>query len=472
MQKRYSTLFEKIWRTHNVRQLPGGDSLLFVDRVVLHEITAPGCFQTLGEKNLRTRKPEFAISTVDHIVSSRPDRTAHSFAPAIGFVEAMRNGAEEHGIRFIDLDDPRHGIVHVMASEQGFVMPGMVAVCGDSHTCTLGALGALAFGIGTTDIAHVLATQSLRFQKPKQMRVWVEGALAPGVFAKDLILHIIGAIGAKGGIGYAVEFAGPVIEALSIEERMTVCNMSIEFSARIGLVAPDEKTVAFVEGRPMAPKGQEWEQAKLYWAKLRTDPAATFDKEITIDASKVAPMVTWGTSPEDAIPVDCVVPDLEGFDDAVVRESKTRALNYMGLAPGDKLSGLPVDMVFIGSCTNGYLPDLRSAAKFVAGRKVVEGLRAIVAPGSAQVRKMAEKEGLDKVFREAGFEWHQAGCSLCCSLGPDTVEGGKRIVSTSNRNFENRQGPTARTHLASPAMAAVAAVTGKITDIRFFEGGL
>lgn len=458
-----ATLFDKIWHAHRVAEMPGGESLLFVDRVVLHEISAPDCFRILEAKGLPVAHPEFAIATTDHIVSTRPGRTASSFAPALAFIEAQRAGAERYGIDFVDLTDPRHAIVHVLAAEQGFTLPGFVSVCGDSHTCTLGAFGALALGIGSTEIAHVLASQTIRLVRPKTMRIWIDGRLGPNLSAKDLIVHIIARIGARAGIGYAVEYAGPCISAMSVEERMTLCNMSVEFSARIGMVAPDDEVIAYVEGRPLAPSSADFERARAHWLGLKSDVDAVFDTEITIDASQVEPMITWGTSPEDAMSIGDRVPDPASN---TASETKMRALGYMGLTPGETLVGKPVDYVFIGSCTNGQLSDLRAAARMVRGRRIAAGVHAIVSPGSTSVRAAAEKEGLDRIFLDAGFEWHHSGCSMCCALGPDSVEGPKRVLSTSNRNFENRQGPGARTHLTSPAMAAAAAIAGRIVDIR------
>ena len=460
------TLFDRVFDSHVVDERAGGEVLLYVDRIVLHEITGPDALRQLREKGRVVRHPELAVATQDHIVATHPGRHEASYPPGFRFVRAMREEAEAAGIRLFGLGDPRQGIVHVMAPELGVALPGLTLICGDSHTCTVGALGTLALGVGTSDIAHALATQTVAVRKPKQLRLRFEGALSPWVSAKDLILHAIGALGAGGGRGYAVEYTGGTVDALSIEQRMTLCNMSVELGARVGMIAPDPAAFAYVEGRDFAPRGADWEAALETWRSLRSDPAAVFDAEVELDAAQVAPHVTWGTSPEDAVPVSGCVPDPDAERDPSRRRAAQRALDYIGLAAGTPLEGLPVQRVFIGSCTNARLSDLRCAAQVARGRRVAPGVRALVVPGSSSVKRAAEEEGLDRVFCEAGFEWREAGCSMCCALGEDVVAPGARCVSTSNRNFEGRQGPGSRTHLASPAMAAAAAVTGMITDVR------
>lgn len=460
------TLFDKIWDAHEIRRLADGRSLLHIDRHLVHEITSVAAFADLEASGRRVHNPGLTIATQDHIVPTRPGRTEETFAPARDFVVNLRRNAGTHGIRLFDLDDPYQGITHVIAPELGITLPGLTVVCADSHTCTNGALGALAFGIGSSEACHVLATQTLALAKPKTLRIEVSGGLAPGVTAKDLILHVIGATGVDGGAGHAVEYAGDTIRSLPVEARFTLCNMSIELGSRIGLIAPDDATIDYVRGRPFAPKAEHWEQAVAHWRTLRSDDAAAFDKEVKIAAADVAPMITWGTSPEDVVPIVAPVPDPAKLGDAGTRRNKAAALDYMGLVPGRPLEGLPVSMVFVGSCTNSRLSDLREVARVATGRRVAPGVRALVVPGSSAVKRAAEAEGIDRVLRDAGFEWHESGCSLCLGLGADVVPPGQRCVSTANRNFEGRQGPGGRTHLASPAMAAAAAVTGRITDVR------
>ncbi len=449
-----ATLFDRIWDEHLVMRL-GDVDLLHVDRHLLHEMTTAQAYEGLRARGLRAANPELNLATVDHIIDTRPGRSAESYGVGLPFIRAHRRAVREHGIRMFDIGDSGQGIVHVVGPETGAVLPGSTVACGDSHTCTLGALGAIGIGIGTSEVEHVLATQTLRLRRPKSMRVTIDGQLAPGLNAKDLVLHLIAHVGAGRGIGFAVEYAGSAVRALSVEARMTLCNMSVEFGARTGIVAPDQSTIDWLRGRRFAPRGEQWERAVAHWAGLRSDDDARFDAELRIDATEVAPMVSWGTTPAQAIPVGGRVPQPRDDKDR-------RALAYMGLAAGDAIAGVPIDIVFIGSCTNARLGDLREAAQVLRGRKVAAGVRAMVVPGSTQVRLAAQAEGLDRVFAAAGFEWHEAGCSMCCALGPDRVEGSRRCVATSNRNFEDRQGPGARTHLASPATAAASAIAGCI----------
>ena len=464
------TLLDKIWDPHVIRHFDSGRDLLHIDRHVLHEVTSVNAFEDVATAGARVRNPELTVATQDHIVATSPGRTEETFPPGREFVITQRRNAAASKIRLFDLDDPFQGITHVIAPELGISLPGLTLVCADSHACTNGAVGAIAFGIGSSDSGHVLATQTLLLHKPKSMRIKVSGNLATGVTTKDLALYIIGRYGASVGNGHAVEYAGEAIRALSVEERFPICNMSVEFGARIGFIAPDEKVFEYVRDKPFAPVGKMWDRAFATWQGLYSDPDAAFDLELSFAAEDVAPMITWGTSPEDAVPVTAVVPDPMNLADAEVRKNKQAALEYMGLRPGDALDGLPIDMVFVGSCTNSRLTDLRDVAKIAKGRHVADGVRALVVPGSTAVKREAEAEGIDKVLQAAGFEWHESGCSLCCALGTDIVSPGKRCVSTANRNFEGRQGPGGRTHLASPAMAAAAAITGCITDVRRIEG--
>ena len=461
-----ATLFDKIWDAHEIRRLDDGRSLLHIDRHVLHEITSVSAFADLEAAGRKLRNPELTVATQDHIVATRPGRTEDTFPPAREFVVTMRRNAKATGIRLFDIGDPHQGIAHVIAPELGIALPGLTLVCADSHTCTNGALGAVAFGIGSSEAGHVLATQTLALVKPKTLRITVDGELPVGVTSKDLALYIIGRFGAGLGNGHAVEYAGAAIAALPVEARFTLCNLSVEFGSRIGLIAPDEKTIDYVRDRPHAPGDAHWEQAVAHWRTLYSDDDALFGKEIRIDAADVEPMITWGTSPEDAVPVSATVPDPANLDNEELCRNKQAALDYMGLTPGTPLDGLAVSMVFVGSCTNSRIDDLRDVARIARGRRVADGVRALVVPGSTAVKRAAEAEGIDKVLTAAGFEWHESGCSLCCALGADLVPPGQRCVSTANRNFEGRQGPGGRTHLASPAMAAAAAVTGCITDVR------
>jgi len=525
------TLFDKVWAAHVVHQLPEGPALLYVDLHLVHEVTSPQAFEGLRQAGRRVRRPALTVATVDHNVPTG-DRAAPIADPiAARQLEALAVNARDFGLELFDLRSPQQGIVHVIGPELGLTQPGMVIVCGDSHTATHGAFGALALGIGTSEVEHVLATQCLVWSKPETMEARVTGTLAPGVTAKDLILGLIGRIGTAGATGHVIEYTGEAIRALSMEERMTVCNMSIEAGARAGMIAPDETTVAYLAGRPRAPSGAAWDRAVAKWRELGTDPGATYDKQVELDASEVAPgaragmiapdettvaylagrprapsgaawdravakwrelrtdrgatydkqveldasevapQVTWGTSPGMVTPVTGCVPSPSDFTTDAERRAVTRALEYMGLAPGTPLEGLPIDRVFLGSCTNARIEDLRAAARTVRGRHVATGVRAMVVPGSQQVKAQAEREGLDRVFSEAGFEWRNAGCSMCLGMNPDVLQSGERCASTSNRNFEGRQGRGGRTHLMSPPMAAAAAVAGHIVDVRRWGAG-
>jgi 3-isopropylmalate/(R)-2-methylmalate dehydratase large subunit len=465
------TMFEKIWTRHRILEREDGQTLLYVDRHLVHD-GAPTAFAALRKRGLRPRAPERIVATPDHYVPT-DTREVEAIPDATnrGMVEALSRDAAECGFELFDLKSERQGIVHVVGPETGLSQPGILLVCPDSHTSTHGALGALAFGIGMTEVCHVLATQALWQRKPKTMRIAVEGALAPGVMAKDVILAIIARVGTAGATGHVIEYAGAVIRNLSIEGRLTVCNMSIEAGARAGMVAPDETTFAYLADRPYAPTGKDWDRALARWRALPSDPGAAFDAEVTIDASEIAPMVTWGTSPEDALPITGRVPDPDIAPDAARRDSARRALDYMGLTPGVPLDSIAIDRVFIGSCTNSRIEDLRVAASVARGRKVAAGVRAWVVPGSTPVKRQAEAEGLDTVFRGAGFEWRDPGCSMCLGTNGEIAAPGERVASTSNRNFVGRQGPGARTHLMSPAMAAAAAVTGQLTDVRRLLAG-
>jgi 3-isopropylmalate/(R)-2-methylmalate dehydratase large subunit len=463
------SLFGKIWSRHVVTVRDDGQCLLYVDRHLVQDGSAPA-FEMLRQRGLKVRRPDLAFATPDHYVPTQSRDLADVADPEKrAMADALRDDSRAAGIRFFGLEDARQGIVHVVGPEQGLTLPGMLLVCGDSHTSTHGALGALAFGIGASEVGHVLATQTLWQRKPRTLRITVDGRLGAGVTAKDLILAVIARIGAAGATGHAIEYAGEAVRALGMEGRMTVCNMSIEAGARAGMIAPDEVTFEWLRGRPYAPQGAAWDQAVAGWRALRSDEGAVFDREVAIDAATIEPMVTWGNSPQDAAPVSGRVPDSAGVAPER-REEWQRALAYMGLEPGQPLAGLPVDRVFIGSCTNGRIEDLRSAAGVVRGRRVAEGVEAWVVPGSGLVKRQAEAEGLDRVFMDAGFQWRHAGCSMCLGTNGDQVAPGQRCASTSNRNFRGRQGPGSRTHLMSPAMAAAAAVSGRITDVREFAG--
>ncbi|HKW91261.1 MAG TPA: 3-isopropylmalate dehydratase large subunit [Methylomirabilota bacterium] len=457
------TMFEKIWSRHVVAEGPGGQTLLYVDRHLLHE-GSTHAFGRLEKKGRAVRRPEACLATADHYV---PTASA-SAEIADGEIRAMVESLDRHtgrlGITYFGRGEPRQGIVHVIGPEQGATQPGITLVCGDSHTATHGAFGALAFGIGSTEVEHVLATQCLWQRKPRVVRVTVNGARSFGVLAKDVILAVIARIGAAGGVGHAIEYAGPAIRAMSMDERMTVCNMSIEAGARSGMVAPDETTFGYLEGRPLAPRGESWERALAYWKTVPSDPDAAFDREVSLDAAQIEPTVTWGTSPQDALPISGRVPDPSTVADPARRAGMERALVYMALTPGAPLAGTAVSRVFIGSCTNSRLEDLRAAAAVARGRRAV--VPAWVVPGSGLIKRAAEAEGLDRIFAEAGFQWREPGCSMCVGINGDVATAGERVASTSNRNFEGRQGKGARTHLMSPAMAAAAAVTGRLTDVR------
>ena len=477
MASRPRTLYEKIWDEHVIERRPDGTCLTFIDRHLVHEVTSPQAFEALRLSGRTVRHPELTLAVPDHNLPTTARLDAAGNRVPIADTEsaqqlaALERNAPEFGVRYFDATSREQGIVHVIGPEQGFTLPGTTLVCGDSHTAAHGALGAMAFGIGTSEVEHVLATQTLLLRPLKTMEVRVEGELGPGVTAKDLILHITGAIGTAGGTGHAIEYRGKVFEAMSIESRLTVCNMSIEGGARVGMIAPDDTTFAYLKGRPFAPQGADWDAALAYWRTLRTDEGAAFDKSVTIDAGAVEPTVTWGTSPEDTVAIGGVVPDPTSFADPSKQKAARASLDYMGLAPGQRMDQVEIENVFIGSCTNSRIEDLRAAAAVLRGRHKAPGVKwAIVVPGSGLVKAQAEAEGLDKVFTDAGLEWREPGCSACLGMNPDKVPAGERCASTSNRNFVGRQGPGARTHLVSPAMAAAAAVTGKLTDVRELVG--
>ena len=461
------TLYDKIWDAHLVNEAEDGTSLIYIDRHLVHEVTSPQAFEGLRLAGRKLRAPERTIAVPDHNVPTTEGREdpAQMTEDSRIQVEALDRNARDFGVHYYPVNDIRQGIVHIVGPEQGWTLPGMTVVCGDSHTATHGAFGALAHGIGTSEVEHVLATQTLIQSKSRNMKVEITGKLAPGVTAKDITLSVIGEIGTAGGTGHVIEYCGEAIRDLSMEGRMTVCNMAIEGGARAGLIAPDEVTFEYIKGRPHAPKGAQWEAAMAWWQTLHSDEGAHWDKVVTIRAEDIAPVVTWGTSPEDVLPITDTVPAPEDFEGGKI-EAARRALDYMGLTPGTPLAEVEIDTVFIGSCTNGRIEDLRAAAEILRGRKIKEGLRAMVVPGSGLVRAQAEEEGLADIFTEAGFEWRLAGCSMCLAMNPDQLAPGERCASTSNRNFEGRQGRGGRTHLMSPAMAAAAAVTGRLTDVR------
>ena len=461
------TLFEKVWETHVV--VPGDPALLFADLHLVHEVTSPQAFSSLAQSGRKVRRPDLTFATVDHGIPTTGRHLGILDPMSKRQVEALRDNCARHGIPMYGIDDPRQGIVHVVGPEQGMTQPGMLIVCGDSHTSTHGAFGALAFGIGTSEVEHVLATQTLWQSTPRSMAVEVSGALPLGVTAKDLILGIIAQIGVAGGTRHVIEYRGEEIRAMSMEQRMTICNMSIEGGARAGMIAPDETTISFIEGRPFAPIGSRWDEAVATWDSLVTDDGAVFDKVVDIDASALIPHVSWGVNPAQTTRVDGIVPSPDSFDDPLQRDATIRALEYMGLEPGTAIKEISIDHVFLGSCTNSRIEDLRAAAAVVEGRKVAPSVSAVVVPGSMQVKAQAEAEGLDRVFLEAGFEWRDAGCSSCLAMNPDVIPSGERVASTSNRNYEGRQGRGARTHLVSPAMAAAAAVAGHFVDVRDLE---
>ena len=460
------TLYDKIWDAHVVQQDADGTCLLYIDRHLVHEVTSPQAFEGLRMSGRKVRAPERTIAVPDHNVPTTLDRESGIENEESRIqVEALDKNARDFGVNYYPVSDVRQGIVHIVGPEQGWTLPGMTVVCGDSHTATHGAFGALAHGIGTSEVEHVLATQTLIQSKSKNMKVEITGQLRPGVTAKDITLSVIGHTGTGGGTGYVIEYCGEAIRSLSMEGRMTVCNMAIEGGARAGLIAPDETTFEYVKGRPHAPKGAQFEAALTWWKTLYSDDDAHWDKVVTIKGEDIAPVVTWGTSPEDVLPITDVVPAPESFSGGKVEAAK-RALSYMGLEAGQKLTDIKIDTVFIGSCTNGRIEDLRAAAEILKGKKVKDGMRAMVVPGSGLVRAQAEEEGLAQIFIDAGFEWRLAGCSMCLAMNPDQLAPGERCAATSNRNFEGRQGKGGRTHLMSPAMAAAAAITGHLTDVR------
>ena len=465
------TLYDKIWDDHLVATNDDGTSLIYIDRHLVHEVTSPQAFEGLRMSRRKVRAPERTLAVVDHNVPTTDRSLPNPDPESVIQIAALADNTRDFGIEYYDAHDRRQGIVHIVGPEQGFTLPGMTIVCGDSHTSTHGAFGALAHGIGTSEVEHVLATQTLIQSKAKNMRVTVDGELPDGVTAKDIILAIIGEIGTAGGTGHVMEYAGSAIRALSMEGRMTVCNMSIEGGARAGLIAPDQKTFDYVRGRPRAPSGKAWDMALDYWGNLYSDEGAHFDREITLDAASLPPIVTWGSSPEDVVSIEGIVPDPATIEDASRRASKQRALDYMGLKPGTRIKDITIEKVFLGSCTNGRIEDLRAAAKIVGSHKVHDGVSAMVVPGSGLVKAQAEAEGLDTIFINAGFEWREPGCSMCLAMNPDKLKPEERCASTSNRNFEGRQGFKGRTHLVSPAMAAAAAIAGRFVDIREWPKG-
>lgn len=460
------TLYQKVFDAHVVREVEGETPLIYIDRHLVHEVTSPQAFDGLRAMNRQLRRPDLTWATMDHNVSTTTKDIAASGEMARIQMETLADNCKEFGVRLYDLNHKYQGIVHVMGPELGITLPGTTIVCGDSHTATHGAFGSLAFGIGTSEVEHVMATQTMKQGRAKTMRISVNGKLAEGISAKDVVLAIIGKVGHAGGTGYVVEFAGEAIAGLSMEGRMTVCNMAIELGAKAGMIAPDQTTIDYIRGKEFAPKGEALEQAIAYWQSLKSDEGARFDAEVVLDAADIAPQVTWGTNPGQVIAVNDPIPAPESFSDLMEQQSARKALAYMDLQPGQKLSDVAIDKVFIGSCTNSRIEDLRAAAAIARGRKVAAGVQALVVPGSEQVKAQAEAEGLDKIFIEAGFEWRLPGCSMCLAMNNDRLQPGERCASTSNRNFEGRQGRAGRTHLVSPAMAAAAAVTGRFADIR------
>jgi len=463
------TLYDKIWNDHIVHQQDDGTTLLYVDRHLVHEVTSPQAFEGLRISNRKVRRPNLTLAVADHNVPTSNRAQGINDKESKIQVDALEKNCKEFGIQLFDMKDKRQGIVHIIGPEQGFTQPGTVIVCGDSHTATHGAFGALAFGIGTSEVEHVLATQTLIQKKSKNLRINISGKLLAGVTSKDVILQTIGKIGTAGGTGMVIEYAGSVIEDLDIEQRMTICNMSIEAGARAGLIAPDEKTIRYLKDKPMSPKEKNWDFATEYWSKLKSDSDAKFDKEIEIKGSDISPMVTWGTSPQDVVPITGIVPDPEKETDADKKASMIRSLNYMGLKPNTKITDIKIDRIFIGSCTNGRIGDLREVAKIVKGKKVAQHVNAMIVPGSGLVKQQAEQEGIDKIFTHAGFDWREPGCSMCLAMNSDKLNPKERCASTSNRNFEGRQGRGGRTHLVSPAMAAAAAIDGHLTDVRKYQ---
>ncbi len=461
-----ATMFEKIWDTHAIRDTGDGIYLLQVDRHIIQEMACSQAFDGLKKAGRKIECPGLTLGVTDHIVSTKAGRNFSSFEGGREALDLMSRNCHENGIRLFDITDPRQGIEHVVAAEQGFVLPGCTIVCADSHTATNGAFGTLSWGFGTSDVEHVLATQAVLLKKPKIMNLVIEGSLSPGVFAKDVILHVIGQGGTQLGRGYFVEYSGSLIRSLPIEARMTICNMSIELGSRCGMIAPDQKTFDYLAGRPFVPTGELWEQAVNYWRTLPSDPGATFDKTMKVDCGDLAPQITWGITPAEVTGVEGRVPDPSSFSDSLQRENAEKALEYMDLKPGQMLSDIAIDYAFIGSCTNSRLSDLQAAASVIKGRKVAAHVRALVAPGSSTVKREAEALGLHRIFMDAGFEWRESGCSMCLAVNDDQVPAGKRCISSSNRNFEHRQGPNSKTHLASPASVAAAALEGKIADVR------
>ena len=460
------TLYDKIWEQHQVCNKPDGTSMIYIDKHLIHEVTSPQAFAGIDLAGRKIRRPDTILAVSDHNVPTSNRHLGIADPESQLQVQMLQDNCNRHKIRYIELLAREQGIVHIIGPEQGFTLPGTTLVCGDSHTSTHGAFGALAFGIGTSEVEHVFATQTLILKKSKNMRICIDGNLGFGVSAKDIILAIIAKMGTAGGTGHVIEFTGSLIPSLSMEARMTICNMAIEAGARAGLIAPDEVTFSYLEGRPYAPRGELWTKAVDYWRGLQADSDAKYDKEISIDASRIAPCVTWGTSPETALPIDALVPDPAQESEPVKRNSMLRALEYMGLTPGTPLQAIKIDKVFIGSCTNARIEDLRDAAGVIQGRKVAAGVHAMVVPGSGLVKEQAEREGLDQIFIASGFDWREPGCSMCLAMNADRLQPGERCASTSNRNFEGRQGRGGRTHLMSPAMAAAAAITGKLTDVR------
>ena len=463
------TLYDKIWEEHLVHQQEDGTSLLYVDRHLVHEVTSPQAFEGLRLNKRKVRKPNLTLAVADHNVPTTDRSKGIDDKESKIQVDTLRKNCKEFGVPLFDMNDKRQGIVHIIGPEQGFTQPGTVIVCGDSHTATHGAFGSLAFGIGTSEVEHVLATQTLIQKKSKNFLLKVDGKLSIGVTAKDVILKIIGTIGTAGGTGFVIEFSGNVIKNLSMEERMTICNMTIEGGARAGLIQPDEKTFKYLENKPMSPKGDKWDKALNYWSKLKSDDNCSFDKEVIIDGNEVVPQVTWGTSPQDVVPVNGSIPDPNKEKDTDRRTAMERSLEYMGLRPNTKMTDIKIDKVFIGSCTNGRIQDLREAAKLLKNKKIAEHVNAMVVPGSGLVKYQAEQEGLDRIFKDSGFEWREPGCSMCLGMNEDQLKPKERCASTSNRNFEGRQGRGGRTHLLSPAMAAAAAIEGHLSDVRKFD---
>ena len=463
------TIYDKIWSEHLVHEQEDGTSLLFVDRHLVHEVTSPQAFEGLRNSNRKVRQPELTLAVADHNVPTTDRSKGISDKESKLQVETLEKNCQEFGVKLFTMEDKRQGIVHIIGPEQGFTQPGTIIVCGDSHTATHGAFGSLAFGIGTSEVEHVLATQTLVQKKSKNFRINVEGNLALGVTSKDVILQIIGKIGTAGGTGYVIEYAGNLISSLSVEQRMTICNMTIEGGARAGLIQPDQKIFDYLKDKPMSPKKENWNKAVDYWSRLKSDSDAAFDKEITLNGKDILPMVSWGTSPQDVVSIDGKIPNPENESDEDKKNSIERSLKYMGLKPGTAIKEVKIDKVFIGSCTNGRIEDLRDAAKFLKNRKIANHVHAMVVPGSGLVKEKAEQEGLDKIFKDSGFDWREPGCSMCLAMNADKLKPGERCASTSNRNFEGRQGRGGRTHLLSPAMAAAAAISGTLDDVRKYQ---